>query len=198
MSRWISAILMIFIAWLWWSIMNQREFYHFQPTTETAFIRPLKDIQPFLTDQQTDSVLAQFRAKRLSRAVQFRTVSSPSQPSSTTNVNVDPTQFNKEWDDLHSWLQKAFPRTFESLNVEKINNSLLFEWPGQRKDLRPVLLCAHLDVVPVSEETLHQWDWPPFSGEITEDGFIYGRGTLDFKVLSSAFVIITFDLPNLE
>ena len=38
-------------------------------------------------------------------------------------------------------------------------------------------MCAHIDVVPVEEES---WDVPPFEGRLV-DGFIYGRGTLDDK-----------------
>jgi acetylornithine deacetylase/succinyl-diaminopimelate desuccinylase-like protein len=42
---------------------------------------------------------------------------------------------------------------------------------------RPLMLCNHLDVVPVEAE---YWDVPPFEGVI-EDGFIYGRGAVDMK-----------------
>lgn len=41
----------------------------------------------------------------------------------------------------------------------------------------PVLLDAHLDVVPASEEG---WKYPPFSGEMKE-GYIWGRGAVDMK-----------------
>ncbi len=39
------------------------------------------------------------------------------------------------------------------------------------------MLCAHLDVVPVE---LENWNYDPFGGQV-EDGFIYGRGTIDAK-----------------
>lgn len=45
---------------------------------------------------------------------------------------------------------------------------------GSRK---PVLLAAHADVVPVERE---KWTVEPFAG-IEKDGFIYGRGAMDFK-----------------
>ena len=39
------------------------------------------------------------------------------------------------------------------------------------------MLMAHLDVVPANDSN---WDAPPFDAEI-KDGFIYARGTIDFK-----------------
>ena len=39
------------------------------------------------------------------------------------------------------------------------------------------MLMAHLDVVPANDSN---WDAPPFDAEI-RDGFIYARGTIDFK-----------------
>jgi len=44
--------------------------------------------------------------------------------------------------------------------------------------LKPVLLCAHLDVVPAKEED--GWDVPPFEGRV-QDEFIWGRGAIDDK-----------------
>ncbi len=46
--------------------------------------------------------------------------------------------------------------------------------PGKK----PVLLLAHMDVVPVEDSA--SWTHPPFSGTL-EDGFVWGRGTLDDK-----------------
>ncbi|GIL15314.1 MAG: hypothetical protein BroJett039_04870 [Chloroflexota bacterium] len=43
----------------------------------------------------------------------------------------------------------------------------------------PLLLMAHLDVVPVEAA---RWKYDPFGGEI-HDGFMYGRGALDTKDL---------------
>ncbi|GFS21878.1 N-fatty-acyl-amino acid synthase/hydrolase PM20D1.1 [Elysia marginata] len=62
---------------------------------------------------------------------------------------------------------------------ERVNNlSLLYHVQGSDPSLRPYLLMAHTDVVPVTN--LDQWNAPPFSGEV-KDGFIYGRGTIDDK-----------------
>ncbi|HKC41164.1 MAG TPA: M20/M25/M40 family metallo-hydrolase, partial [Gemmatimonadales bacterium] len=49
---------------------------------------------------------------------------------------------------------------------------------------RPILLLAHLDVVAARRE---DWSLDPFT--LTEqDGFFYGRGTLDIKDMAALFV----------
>src|SRR3954453_12315240 len=52
---------------------------------------------------------------------------------------------------------------------------------GKRK---PILLLAHLDVVPARRE---DWSFDPFK-LIEKDGYFYGRGTLDDKYMAAAFV----------
>jgi len=42
---------------------------------------------------------------------------------------------------------------------------------------KPILLAAHADVVGVERD---KWSFDPFAGTI-EDGYVYGRGALDFK-----------------
>jgi acetylornithine deacetylase/succinyl-diaminopimelate desuccinylase-like protein len=51
----------------------------------------------------------------------------------------------------------------------------------------PLLLVAHLDVVPAEPES---WRHPPFSGEI-HDGYLWGRGAIDMKHMAvmSALVV---------
>ncbi len=45
----------------------------------------------------------------------------------------------------------------------------------------PLLLMAHVDVVPAEQE---RWERPPFSGDL-HDGYVWGRGTLDTKQLAA-------------
>lgn len=85
---------------------------------------------------------------------------------------------------LHAYLRQSFPRTFAALEVETVAGlSLLMRWRGTDATASPLVISAHLDVVPV--ENPQRWAHAPFGGVI-QDGIIHGRGTLDdkFSVLS--------------
>jgi carboxypeptidase PM20D1 len=107
-------------------------------------------------------------ARRLSQAIAFETLSqAPGDP-------VDPQAFLA----FHSFLEASYPLVHQRLEREIVNDfSLVYRWPGSDPQAQPILLIAHQDVVPPNGE----WSKPPFSGLI-EDGFIWGRGTLDDKV----------------
>ena len=82
---------------------------------------------------------------------------------------------------LHELLEELFPRTHRTLNRQVVGGaSLLYHWPGRDPGIAPVLLMAHLDVVPVEPETERAWKYPPFGG-IVADGYVWGRGALDTK-----------------
>ena len=51
---------------------------------------------------------------------------------------------------------------------------------GKDRAKAPVVLMGHLDVVPVAPGTEKSWTQPAYSGAIN-DGFVYGRGALDYK-----------------
>jgi carboxypeptidase PM20D1 len=75
-------------------------------------------------------------------------------------------------------LAESFPLLHEQLTLTRIlQHSLLFHWEG-RSPGDPVVLMAHVDVVPIDESA--PWQHPPFGAEI-HDGAIWGRGTLDDK-----------------
>ena len=82
------------------------------------------------------------------------------------------------FDRLLPELRAQFPLLHEHLELTRVgSHGLLFRWAG-RSDTYPVVLMAHLDVVPVDESA--PWQHPPFSAEI-HDGAVWGRGTLDDK-----------------
>ncbi len=54
------------------------------------------------------------------------------------------------------------------------------ELPGVVDEAPHVVFLAHADVVPVESGTADEWSYPPFSGAV-EEGYIWGRGTLDNK-----------------
>jgi carboxypeptidase PM20D1 len=111
-------------------------------------------------------------AEHLANSLRFRTIS-----------GRDPAQSNAdEFVGLHEFLEETFPRVHSTLRKELIGDySLLYTWKGQDEGLKPILLLAHQDVVGVEVETEKDWTYPPFEGRIAE-GFIWGRGAMDFKV----------------
>jgi len=75
-------------------------------------------------------------------------------------------------------LARQFPLLHEHLELTRIpGHALLFRWPGASAE-RPVVLMAHIDVVPVDEAA--PWQHPAFEARIV-DAQLWGRGTLDDK-----------------
>ncbi|KAJ7036819.1 hypothetical protein C8F04DRAFT_1209977 [Mycena alexandri] len=67
--------------------------------------------------------------------------------------------------DFHAYLSRAFPLVHANLRLQKINTyGLLYEWTGSDNTLKPLLLAAHQDVVPVDPFTVGDWTHPPYSG----------------------------------
>ncbi len=110
-------------------------------------------------------------AEHLSRAIQFKTIS-----------YQDPKQFDREqFLGFHEYLKTAFPGIHRRLERETVADySLLYTWKGSDPSLKPVVLLAHQDVVPVVPGTEPDWQQPPFSGRI-EGGYVWGRGAMDDK-----------------
>ncbi|MBB6628312.1 M20/M25/M40 family metallo-hydrolase [Nocardioides sp. KIGAM211] len=82
------------------------------------------------------------------------------------------------FDDFLAELARQFPVLHERLDLTRIStHGLLFHWRGRSAD-RPVVLMAHLDVVPVDEDA--PWQHPAYGADLV-DGAIWGRGTLDDK-----------------
>ena len=103
----------------------------------------------------------------------------------------------EEFRKLHQYLERTFPLVYRSGHVEvsTVNeHSLVFEWTGKEENwnqMKPVLFCAHLDVVPVGNVE----DWiihDPFSGKIDDEtDIVWERGAIDNKhnVIAQLFAI---------
>lgn len=134
-------------------------------------------------DPVRDTMYAELAARRLSQAVQIRTESYDDMP-------LDPT--DPRWDKMNAFthmLQVEFPKVFNALQHEFVNtHGHLFTWNGKNESLQPILLMAHVDTVPVLEDTVKLWRYPPFEGTISVNGtddtpgtWIWGRGSSDCK-----------------
>lgn len=79
-------------------------------------------------------------------------------------------------------LARLYPTVHTALEREIVDgHSLLFRWAGRHGAGDPLVLMAHIDVVPVVEE---EWDHPPFGAEVVgegRDGEIHARGAIDDK-----------------
>ncbi|CAK7236755.1 hypothetical protein SBRCBS47491_009743 [Sporothrix bragantina] len=122
-----------------------------------------------------------FRSKtieRLSGAVQIKT---------ETFDDLGEVGEDRRWDvffGFYDYLEQTFPLVHQTLLVEKINtHGLLYTWQGSDDDAahrKPTVLMAHQDTVPVPDDTIDAWTYPPWSGAY--DGkFIWGRGSSDCK-----------------
>ena len=80
--------------------------------------------------------------RRLAEAITLRTVSFQSRTESSAAA------FQR----FHDLLANFFPRAYAQLAKETVNDySLLFTWKGKNEQLKPILLMAHMDVVPVDD-----------------------------------------------
>jgi len=78
---------------------------------------------------------------------------------------------------FHKVMEECFPIVFERLEKIEIDGNIMMKWKGRNPKLDPITIISHIDVVPAEGD----WTYPPYSGHITEDYRIYGRGTGDIK-----------------
>jgi carboxypeptidase PM20D1 len=105
---------------------------------------------------------------RLSKAIQHKTVFTQG-PSASSS---------EEFRRFHQFLQDSFPRLHRTLTREIVGeHSLLYTWNGGSNRQKPILLLAHMDVVPVDPASEGEWKHPAFSGSVV-DGYVWGRGAL--------------------
>lgn len=118
--------------------------------------------QPVVEPAPAGPVDAQAAAERLAGALRYPTLSPP-----------HPELGYAPYDSLRAYLEASFPRVHVTLDREIVGGqSLLYTWPGRDAALEPVLLLAHLDVVPVEPGTEEEWTHPPFGGRVA-DGYVW-------------------------
>lgn len=82
---------------------------------------------------------------------------------------------------FHDFLEKSYPLVYKTAVLDKVNKyGLVFQFSGSNKDLKPILLMAHMDTVPIGDPS--DWSEDPFSGRFDGEKF-HGRGASDCKNL---------------
>ncbi|HEY4123196.1 MAG TPA: hypothetical protein VGM36_01200, partial [Rhizomicrobium sp.] len=131
----------------------------FVRTTMVAAPPPLASSPPPISVNSMDV------ARHLAAAIRFKTI------SYGNSARED--QKNAQLDALRIWMERTYPAFHRAATREIIGKSLLFTWKGKNPDAKPILLMAHMDVVPVVPGTARDWSHDPFSGDIS-DGFVWG------------------------
>ena len=122
-------------------------------------------------DLKNDDRAARY-GEQLSRMVRCETISSRDHQNS------------EKFENFHRVLAELFPLVHSHCEKRVFDGSLLFKWAG-RGEADPIILMSHQDVV----EAGGKWSHEPFSGDIDEEGRVWGRGTVDTK--ASLFCIFT-------
>ncbi|KXH67149.1 peptidase family M20/M25/M40 [Colletotrichum salicis] len=97
--------------------------------------------------------------------------------------------------ELHDVLKKTYPVFHARSTLQKVNTfGLVYTLPGSNPSLKPLLLAAHQDVVPVADAGT--WTYPPFSAHYDGE-WMWGRGVSDDKnsftaLLSALETLLSF------
>ncbi|OIQ34807.1 MAG: hypothetical protein BM559_04950 [Roseobacter sp. MedPE-SWchi] len=103
----------------------------------------------------------------LSAAVKFRTVS--------TDLE------HPDFAAFLTFLEETYPLVHSTMSREVLaRQTPLYMWKGSDESLAPILLAGHYDVVPIAPGSHDLWKHEPFAG-VTDEEFVWGRGTLDDK-----------------
>ena len=128
------------------------------------------------TQREANPEVTNLAAADLAALIQCATVSAP-------NLR-DPATFTA----LHAVIAQRFPLLTATLEAMHLGQAgVMYRWAGagsagvvenQIPDERPLILLAHLDVVPAQDAEL--WTHPPFAA-VNDGERIHGRGALDNK-----------------
>lgn len=102
----------------------------------------------------------------LQKMIRFETVSVPNEAQ------------EEKFENFHLVLKELFPHIWETCEIHDFDGSLLIKWGSKSPKGEPILLMSHQDVVAANAD---DWKHPPFSGDIDEEGNLWGRGTVDTK-----------------
>lgn len=153
---------------------NSYQWQHRCPQVEPLF--PETNDRLLIMDSFLDSrKFLEESALRLSDAIRINTTSVDAMRSLTGSDHA--------WDHMfafHRFLEKTFHLVHQKLKLNRVNkHGLVYTWEGSDSSLKPVVLMAHQDVVPVDTKT-EDWKYPPFDGH-WDGSYVWGRGSTDCK-----------------
>lgn len=139
-----------------------------------AVIRTLAVSKPEAPSQSAPPIAVDARvvAQHLGAAVRFKTVS--------YGGGQHEAEKDAALGQLRDWMVATYPNFNKAAKREIIGQSVVYTWPGKKAALKPILLMAHMDVVPIVPGTEHSWSHAPFSGDVG-GGYVWGRGAIDDK-----------------
>jgi len=114
----------------------------------------------------SDPARAKAYGEKLSAMVKIETVSSRFDPD------------REKFRAFQERLKALFPHVFDACEEYHPGDGLVLLLKSENPKGEPILLMSHHDVVEAKSEG---WDHGPFSGDIDEEGRIWGRGTVDTK-----------------
>ncbi|KAI1172413.1 peptidase family M20/M25/M40 [Nemania sp. FL0916] len=138
-----------------------------------ASVDPSGDGLPAARDIFSGEAALNLQVKRHSTIVKV--------PSISYDDNGEPLE-DPRWEvfyTLHDTLKSLYPNVHRRMDRKTVNTfGLVFTIKGSDSSLKPLMLAAHQDVVPVAAGSV--WKYPPFSGHF--DGqWLWGRGASDDK-----------------
>ena len=128
----------------------------------------------FLNISKVDSTFTGYDPSKftenLSEAIKYKTI------SYSDSSLFEPIHFLS----FHKFLERTYPLAFSKLAKKTFSNySILLKWNGSSESPHnPILLMAHMDVVPIDNQD--RWTHLPFSGKV-HGGYVWGRGAIDDK-----------------
>jgi carboxypeptidase PM20D1 len=111
-------------------------------------------------------------ARHLAQAVRFRTIS--------YGGGAQEAEKFAALEAMRAWMETTYPHFHKAASREIMDHTVVFTWKGRDASLKPALLMAHMDVVPVVPGTEKDWSHAPFSGDVA-GGYVWGRGSIDDK-----------------
>ncbi len=104
----------------------------------------------------------------------------------TTNLGAGESRGEREAAEFVAAILTDAGLTPRLLERSPRRSNVLARVPGSDPSLPPLLVHAHLDVVPADPA---EWTVPPFAGEI-RDGFVWGRGAVDMKDMCATVLTV--------